>query len=53
MALRAKVPIEVISRLVTHASIETTSGTYVHPSVEDLREALTEAGMFDVVGELL
>jgi len=53
LALRAKVPIEVISRLVTHASIETTSGTYVHPSVEDLREALTEAGMFDVVGELL
>ena len=53
LAMRGKVPLEVISRLVTHKSIETTSGTYLHPSVEDLREALAEAGMLDSLGELV
>lgn len=52
LAMRGKVPLEVISRLVTHSSIETTSGTYLHPSVEDLREALAEAGMLESLGEL-
>jgi integrase/recombinase XerD len=53
LALRGKVPVEVISRLVTHRSVETTSSTYLHPSVEDLREALAAAGMLDQLGELL
>jgi integrase/recombinase XerD len=53
LAMRGKVPLEVISRLVTHKSIETTSGTYLHPSVEDLREALAQAGMLESLGELL
>lgn len=53
LALRGKVPVEVISRLVTHGSVETTSSTYLHPSVEDLREALAAAGMLDRLGELL
>ena len=53
LAMRGKVPLEVISRLVTHSSIETTSGIYLHPSVEDLREALAQAGMLESLGELL
>ncbi len=53
LAMRGKVPVEVISRLVTHSSIETTSGTYLHPSVEDLREALEAAGMLESLGEVL
>ena len=53
LALRGKVPVEVISRLVTHGSVETTSSTYLHPSVEDLRDALAAAGMLDQFGELL
>ena len=53
VAMRGKVPLEVISRLVTHNSVETTSGTYLHPSVEDLREALEAAGMLESFGELL
>ena len=52
LAMRGKVPLEVISRLVTHGSVETTSSTYLHPSVEDLREALAEAGMLESLGEL-
>ena len=44
VAMRGKVPLEVVSRLVTHSSVETTSGTYLHPSVEDLREALGGGG---------
>ena len=51
LALRGKVPVEVISRLVTHSSVATTSSTYLHPSVEDLRAALAAAGMLDGLGE--
>jgi len=53
LAMRGKVPLEVVSRLVTHASVETTSGTYLHASVEDLREALESAGMMQTLGDLL
>jgi integrase len=53
LAMRGKVPLEVVSRLVTHGSIETTSSTYLHASVEDLRDALAAAGMMDSLGELL
>jgi site-specific recombinase XerD len=41
--IRAGVPIEVVSKLLTHRSVATTSGTYVHLGVEDLRAALQRA----------
>lgn len=43
--IRAGVPIEVVSKLLTHASVATTSQTYVHLSVEDLRAELAKAGV--------
>jgi integrase/recombinase XerD len=53
LAVRAGVPLEIVSRLVTHRSIETTSSTYLHASVEDLRAALDRAGMIEALGGLL
>jgi len=53
LAMRGKVPLEIVSRLVTHGSIETTSSTYLHATVEDLRDALTAAGMMQTLGDLL
>ena len=41
--IRAGVPIEVVSKMLTHASVATTSETYVHLGVEDLRAALVRA----------
>jgi site-specific recombinase XerD len=43
--VRSGVPIEVVSKLLTHASVMTTSGTYVHLGVEDLRKELVKAGL--------
>lgn len=42
--IRAGVPIEVVSKLLTHANVATTSQTYVHLTVEDMRSALAKAG---------
>ena len=42
--IRAGVTIEVVSKLLTHAHVPTTSQTYVHLGVEDLRAELTKAG---------
>lgn len=42
--IRSGVPIEVVSKLLTHANVTTTSGTYVHLGVEDLRSELAKAG---------
>jgi len=42
--IRSGVPIEVVSKLLTHANVTTTSGTYVHLGVEDLRAELEKAG---------
>lgn len=42
--LRRKVPIEVVQKLLGHASVTTISTTYEHLEVEDLRRALTDAG---------
>jgi len=44
LARRHRVPIDVISRLLTHGSVDTTSGIYTHSSVEDLRSELERAG---------
>jgi len=43
--IRSGVPIEVVSKLLTHANVTTTSGTYVHLGVEDLRAELAKAGL--------
>ena len=43
---RLGVPIEVISRRLTHASLSTTVKTYIHIGVEDQRRALQQAGFW-------
>jgi integrase len=48
--IRAGVPIEVVSKLLTHRSVTTTSSTYVHLDVEDLRAELVRAGVWDGEG---
>ena len=44
--IRAGVPIEIVSRLLTHRSVTTTSETYVHLGVEDVRAELVRAGFW-------
>jgi integrase len=44
----AGMPIDVISHLVTHASIATTVDTYSHLSVEELRATLLRHGAWEV-----
>jgi len=43
--IRAGVAIEVVSKMLTHANVTTTSQTYVHLDVEDLRAELARAGV--------
>ncbi|GJF14915.1 integrase [Mycolicibacterium cyprinidarum] len=50
--LRRGVAVEVVSKLLGHASISTTGNTYSHLSVEDARRALVTAGVLDGDGEL-
>lgn len=45
LARRGGVPMEVISRLLTHSSLQTTSDIYVHSTAEDLRGELERAGV--------
>ena len=42
--LRQGVAVEVVAKLLTHRSSTTTSGTYAHLDVDDLRAALVRAG---------
>lgn len=42
--LRQGVALEVVAKLLTHRSSTTTSGTYAHLDVDDLRAALVRAG---------
>jgi integrase len=44
--LRDGVPIEVVSKLLGHADLTTTSSVYGHLTVEDARKALEQAGWF-------
>jgi site-specific recombinase XerD len=44
--LRAGTPVEVVSKLLGHASVTTTSQIYGHLEVEDARQALARAGWF-------
>jgi integrase len=48
--IRAGVPIEVVSKLLTHRSVTTTSDAYVHLDVEDLRAELVRAGAWEATG---
>jgi integrase/recombinase XerD len=50
--IRRGVPIEVVARLLTHRSSTTTSQTYIHLDVTDVREALTKAGVWDETGSV-
>jgi integrase/recombinase XerD len=43
--VRAGVPIEIVARLLTHRSSTTTSSTYVHLDITDIRAALSAAGV--------
>jgi integrase len=45
LARRGGVPIEIVSMLLTHSSIQTTSQIYLHSSPEDLRAELERAGV--------
>ncbi len=45
-ALRDGVPIEVVSKLLGHASVTTTLSIYGHLTAEDARKALEAAGWF-------
>ena len=45
--LRAGTPVEVVSKLLGHASITTTLSVYGHLTVEDARRVLERAGWFD------
>ena len=44
--LRAGTPVEVVSKLLGHASVTTTVEVYGHLSVEDARQVLEQAGWF-------
>jgi integrase len=45
--IRKRVPIEIVAKLLTQSSSATTSSTYVHLDVTDLRQALRQAGVWD------
>ena len=53
LARRSGVPIDVISQLITHRSVQTTQQTYTHLDVEDLRGELQRAGVLGMVEDLL
>lgn len=44
--IRAGVPIEIVSKMLTHRSVVTTSQTYIHLGVEDVRAELVRAGVW-------
>ncbi|MDI9977389.1 tyrosine-type recombinase/integrase [Rhodococcus sp. IEGM 1307] len=44
--IRSGVPIEVVSKMLTHRSVTTTNDTYVHLTVEDVRAELVRAGVW-------
>ena len=51
--IRQGVPIDVVAKLLTHRSSTTTSSTYVHLDVADIRAALVKAGVSDYQGQKL
>lgn len=53
LARRGGVPVEIVSKLLTHSSIQTTSEIYLHSSAEDLRGELVRAGVMARIDEAL
>lgn len=49
---RGGVPIEIVSKLLCHRSVQTTSDIYLHASPEDLRGELERAGVLEHLGAL-
>jgi integrase/recombinase XerD len=49
---RGGVPIEIVSKLLGHRSVQTTSDIYLHASPEDLRAELERAGVLERLGAL-
>jgi integrase/recombinase XerD len=47
--IRDGVPIEIVSKLLTHRSVTTTSSIYVHLDVNDLRAELVRAGAWETL----
>ncbi|MGW7576973.1 tyrosine-type recombinase/integrase [Streptomyces sp. NPDC054765] len=45
--LRGGTPVEVVSKLLGHVSLTTTTETYGHLTAEDARKALEAVGWFD------
>ncbi len=52
VAQRHRMPLEVISKAVCHACVQTTADIYSHLDAEDLRRELVAAGMLGRLGEL-
>jgi integrase/recombinase XerD len=52
VARRGGVPVEIVSKLLCHRSVQTTSDIYLHASPEDLRAALERAGALERLGAL-
>lgn len=48
--IRAGVPIEIVSVMLTHRSVVTTSQTYIHLGVDDVRAELVRAGVWPADG---
>lgn len=44
--IRDGVPIEIVAKMLTHRSVATTSDTYLHLSVDDVRAELVAAGVW-------
>lgn len=53
VAQRHRMPLEVISKAVCHACVQTTADIYSHLDAEDLRRELESAGMLDRVKGLV
>jgi integrase/recombinase XerD len=49
---RGGVPVEIVSKLLCHRSVQTTSDIYLHASPEDLRAELERAGVLQRLGAL-
>lgn len=48
--IRSGVPIEIVSKMLTHRSVVTTSDTYIHLGVDDVRAELVRAGVWSIDG---
>ena len=53
LSRRSGVPLEAVSQLITHRSVQTTQEIYTHLDAEDLREELRRAGVLGLLGDLV